>query len=80
MDKFILDEIKDLSEQLSIVALYRIVELKTKSIIRHVYEDTAISDSLFDIRKLRSKIKNDFNVELDKEKSQYPFHAIIWAG
>lgn len=59
-----LSEINKLAEQLVIVALYRLVELKTKSILHVFIKDTNKVYKSYRWDKLEKTIKNDFGFDL----------------
>lgn len=65
---FILDEINTLSDQLSIVALYRVVELKTKMVLKCFCKDENKIDSL-SIDKVKSILKKEFGIDIDQIQS-----------
>ncbi len=55
-------DVVELGGQLAMVALYRIVELSTKALLRFKYHGAAAN--LYKIDALRQKLRSDFNVAL----------------
>lgn len=60
----ILKEVNLLSSQLAIVALYRIVEIRTKSILKRHLNNSKDINSLFQYKNLIKLLKNNFGIEL----------------
>ena len=62
----ILKEVDSLALQLSIVALYRIVEVRTKSMLRkYITDPNADIEDAYKIKTLRTIIRNEFHFELE---------------
>lgn len=61
-DRYIEDEIVELSGHLAIVALYRVVELGTKQLLRWRYGNDA--RRLYSIDRLQTVLANDFGTDI----------------
>lgn len=64
----ILKEVNLLSSQLAIVALYRIVEIRTKSILKRHLKNSRDIKAVFRIENLIKLLKKEFGIELNKVK------------
>ena len=60
----ILKEVNLLSSQLAIVALYRIVEIRTKSILKRHLNNSKDINSVFQFKNLIKLLKKEFGIEL----------------
>lgn len=64
----ILKEVNLLSSQLAIVALYRIVEIRTKSILKRHLNNSKNINSVFQYKNLIKLLKKEFGIELKNIK------------
>ncbi|MEO7418465.1 MAG: hypothetical protein ABI163_15500 [Thermoanaerobaculia bacterium] len=68
-DRYFLDEVLSLADQLAIIALYRIVEFNVKSLMGHVLPGVS-SRKYSSIMGLHEVLNNSFNIDLN----QVPFY------
>ena len=71
-DVQLLDDVLGLSDELAIVALYRVVELETKALFRFLAKKSA-SRELSSVANLRERLAKDFGIDLDK----IPFYPSV---
>jgi len=68
-DEFdILREVNLLSSQLAVIALYRIVEIRTKSILKRHLNNSKDINSAFQFKNLLSLLKKEFGINLKNVK------------
>ncbi len=64
-----LKQINNLSEQLTIIALYKLTELQMKSVLNFFINDTKKTEGSFQIKVLKKIIKNNFGFSLSQVSS-----------
>ena len=62
---YILDQIKEISNQFVIIGLYRIVELETVKQLKRLYSGNDLKN-LFKFGNMIKKLKNDYSIDVKK--------------
>jgi hypothetical protein len=63
-DRWVLEEVRDLSSQLAIVSLYRVVELTTQKILRCQYTRKEDRCRLYKFDAMKKRLKKDLSLNL----------------